>query len=123
MTPQEFGLLLLSVMSGVAGQFFLKTGALKLGRVTAGNAIALILNIPSTPELLIGLMFYGMGAISYILLLTRVKLSIVGPSVALSYIFSVLLGYFIFKESLPFERLIGLGLISAGVLMVVWQWK
>jgi multidrug transporter EmrE-like cation transporter len=123
LTPQEFGLLLLSVMTGVAGQFFLKTGALKLGKATAANAFSLVLKIATTPELLIGLTCYGMGAIAYILLLTRVKLSIVGPSVALSYVFSVLLGYFVFKESIPVERLIGLGMISGGVLMVVWQWK
>jgi len=69
----------------------------------------------------IGLTFYAMGAIAYILLLTRVKLSIVGPSIALSYVFSVLLGYFIFKEAIPFERLLGLGLIVCGVVLVLWQ--
>jgi drug/metabolite transporter (DMT)-like permease len=118
---QEFGLLLMSIVTGVIGQFFLKTGALKLGKVNAGNAISHIISIATTPELVAGLTFYAMGAIAYILLLTRVKLSIVGPSIALSYVFSVLLGYFIFKETIPFERLLGLGFIVCGVILVVWQ--
>jgi drug/metabolite transporter (DMT)-like permease len=118
---QEFGLLLMSIVTGVIGQFFLKTGALKLGKVNTGNAVGHILSIATTPELMIGLTFYAMGAIAYILLLTRVKLSIVGPSIALSYVFSVLLGYFIFKETIPFERLLGLGFIVCGVVLVVWQ--
>lgn len=121
MTLQELGLLFLSIVTGVTGQFFLKTGALKLGKVNAGNAIAHVFSIATTPELVVGLMFYALGAIAYILLLTRVKLSVVGPSIALSYVFSVLLGYFLFKESIPFERILGLGFIVCGVILVVWQ--
>ena len=33
----------------------------------------------TTPELLIGLVCYGLGAVAYIMLLTRVKLSVAGP--------------------------------------------
>lgn len=122
-TPAELALLLSSIALGVAGQFFLKSGALKLGRVEASNAISHVLSIITVPDLLIGLACYGLGAVVYILVLTRVKLSVVGPTVALSYVFSVLLGYFVFKETIPGLRLVGLGLIVAGVILVVWQPK
>ena len=121
MNPQEFCLLLMSVLASVAGQFFLKSGALKLGRVNVANAVNHILSIITTPELLIGLTFYGMGALAYILLLTRVNLSVAGPSASLVYVFSVILGYFIFREPIPLIRLIGLSLIISGVILVVWQ--
>ncbi|MBV6623522.1 MAG: EamA family transporter [Rivularia sp. (in: Bacteria)] len=121
MTPQEFSLLLMSVISSVAGQFFLKAGALKLGKVNAGNAISHIFNMIVTPEVVIGLACYGLGAIAYILLLTRVSLSVAGPSVSLVYVFSTLLGYFIFRETIPATRLVGLSFIIAGVVLVVWQ--
>ncbi len=121
MTLQELVLLLMSVVAGVTGQFFLKTGALRLGRVDTDNIVAKVISIATTPELLIGLVCYGMGAIAYILLLTRVKLSIVGPSVALSYVFSVMLGYFIFNEAVPITRIIGLVFIFSGVVLVVWK--
>ena len=121
MSVQEFCLLLMSVLASVAGQFFLKAGALKLGRVNIDNAVNHILNIITTPELLIGLTFYGIGALAYILLLTRVKLTVAGPSASLVYVFSVILGYFIFREPIPFTRLIGLSLIVSGVILVVWQ--
>lgn len=121
MTIQEFGLLLISILTGLTGQFFLKTGALKLGKVNADNALNLILNIATTPELLFGLSCYAMGAIAYILVLTRVKLSVAGPSIALSYVFSVLMGYFFFREYIPPTRLVGLGLIVGGVVLVAWQ--
>ncbi|MFN6565915.1 EamA family transporter [Dendronalium sp. ChiSLP03b] len=121
MSPQEFLLLIMSVLASVGGQFFLKVGALKLGRVHAGNAVSHILSIITTHELVIGLTCYALGAVAYILLLTRVNLSVAGPSVSLVYVFSVLLGYFIFRETISLIRLVGLSLIVSGVILVVWQ--
>jgi drug/metabolite transporter (DMT)-like permease len=121
LTPQEFSLLLISILASVGGQVFLKAGALKLGRANIGNTISHILSIMTTPELVIGLTCYGLGSLAYILLLTRVKLSIAGPSVSLVYVFSVLLGYFLFRETIPLTRLVGLSLIVGGVILVVWQ--
>lgn len=121
MTLQEFSLLLMSILASVAGQFFLKAGALKLGKVNADNALSHVVSILLTPELLAGLTCYAFGAIAYILLLTRVKLSIAAPSVALSYVFAVMLGYFLFRETIPVSRVVGLGLIVSGVVLVAWQ--
>ncbi|AFY33337.1 EamA family transporter [Calothrix sp. PCC 7507] len=121
MTPQEFSLLLISVLISVAGQFFLKMGAIKLGRVHAGNAISHIFSMMTIPELLIGLTCYALGAVAYILLLTRVNLSVAAPAVSIGYIFSVLLGYWILQESISLVRLLGLSLIVTGVILVVWR--
>jgi len=121
MTPQEFVLLLVSVLISTAGQFCLKIGANKLGRVNIGNAINHIANIITTPELLIGLTCYAIGAVVYILLLTRVNLSVAGPSISVGYIFSVLLGYWILKEPISLMRLFGLSFIVVGVILVVWR--
>lgn len=121
MTIQEFGLLIVSILASIAGQFFLKSGALKLGKVDSSNFLSHIFAIITIPELLIGLACYGMGALAYILLLTRVKLSVAGPSVALVYVFSVLMGYFLFHETIPATRVFGLGFIVTGVVLVLWQ--
>jgi drug/metabolite transporter (DMT)-like permease len=121
MTPQEFILLLMSVIASVVGQFFLKIGALKLGRVNAENVVINILSILTTSELVIGLTCYALGALAYIMLLTRVNLSVAGPSVSLVYVFSILIGYFIFKEPIPLTRIVGLGFIVCGVILVIWQ--
>lgn len=118
MTPQEFGLLLISVVASTFGQFFLKLGALQLGKVNSENALSHVLSIATTPPLLVGLMAYGVGAIAYILLLTRVKLSVAAPSASLIYLTSVLIGYFVFNESITATRLVGLGLIMGGVVLV-----
>lgn len=105
-------------MASSLGQFFLKLGALQLGAVTADNAISHVLNIARTPPLIAGLTAYGLGAVSYILLLTRVKLSVAAPSASLIYFSSVLIGYFVFKEPITSTRMVGLGLIVCGVVLV-----
>jgi len=99
----------------------LKLGALKLGKVNAGNALSHVLGILLTPELVFGLFLYALSAVLYILLLTRINLSIMGPAVSIGYVFSVLLGYFFFKESIPISRFVGLGFIACGVVLVLWK--
>jgi drug/metabolite transporter (DMT)-like permease len=121
MEPIELGILLMSVLSSSLGQLFLKLGAVKMGAVVADKAIGQILSILTIPELIVGLGCYGVGAVFYILLLTRVDLSVAGPSASLVYVFSIVLGATIFHEILTIQRLIGLGLIVAGVVLVASQ--
>lgn len=121
MTFREFLLLLLTVTTAASGQFLLKMGALKLGRVTTENVFNHLLSIVRIPQLMIGLALYGFSAMLFILLLTRVPLSVLGPSVAFGYVISVMLGYWVFKEPVPVERLVGLSLIVCGVILVIWK--
>jgi drug/metabolite transporter (DMT)-like permease len=117
----EFGLFLIAVLTSVAGQFLLKAGALQLGKVNATNLLGHIFSVFTTPQLLVGLFCYGLGAIAYILVLTRVNLSIAAPAASLSYVFSIFMGYFFFREAIPLSRAAGLGLIISGVLLVIWK--
>ena len=119
MTLSEFLLFLAAILVSSGGQAFLKLGALKLGPVEAGNAIEKVISILKTPELLVGLLFYGVSAVLFILVLTRVKLSVAAPAVSITYIISVLIGYFFFQESITMRHLIGFALIICGVVLVV----
>jgi drug/metabolite transporter (DMT)-like permease len=115
----EILLFLTATLLSSGGQGLLKLGALKLGQVTGGNFGSLILKIAVTPELVLGLLLYGLSAVFFILVLTRVKLSVAGPAISITYVFSVLMGYFLFKESITIRHLIGLGIIVCGVILVV----
>lgn len=121
MSLQELCLFLVTILTSTTGQVFLKVGALQLGRVTSSNAVSHILGILTNLQILVGLALYGLSAVLYILILTRVNLSVAGPAVAIGYIFSVAIGYFVFREALPVHRVAGLGLIVAGVILVVWK--
>lgn len=112
---------MLSVVTAACGQFLLKLGALRLNEIEAADLPARLWAAITVPELIGGLVAYGFSAIAYILLLTRVKLSVAAPSTALTYIFSVLIGLFVFKEPISSLRLLGLAFIACGVVLVVSQ--
>ncbi|MBF2025526.1 MAG: EamA family transporter [Oscillatoriales cyanobacterium C42_A2020_001] len=119
MTLQELLLFLTAIAFSSGGQLLLKLGAIKLGAVNSGNVGNTVLRILFTPELLLGLVLYAVSAILFILVLTRVKLSVAGPAVSVSYIFAVLFGYFVLKEPINVRQLFGLAFIVCGVLLVV----
>jgi drug/metabolite transporter (DMT)-like permease len=53
--------------------------------------------------------------------LTRVPLSILGPSVALQYVFAILMGKYLFHDPIPGYRWFGLGFLACGVILVIWK--
>ena len=118
MTLQAFGLLLVSILLNGAVQFFMKVAGTKLGKVEFSHLLEYGWILIKTPELLAGIAFSALSAIAYFLALTRLDLSVAGPASALIYIFSVVIGHFVFKESVSFNHLVGLGLIVCGVVLV-----
>lgn len=106
-------------MMAAGGQLLLKLGALKIESVVAPTLVGRIVGAILIPELIAGLAFYGIGAIAYILLLSRVKLSVAAPGSASIYILSVFIGIFVFKEPVSLLRMFGIFLIACGVVLVV----
>jgi drug/metabolite transporter (DMT)-like permease len=118
MSFASFCLLIASVLASVGGQFFLKMGANQLGKVNASNVIGTIVSMVSIWQILVGLTFYGLGVVTYILLLNKVNISVASPALATSYIFAVLLGRFYFGDQISISQYIGIGLIFSGVIFL-----
>ena len=116
-------MLIITILTGSVGQFFLKKGATKLGEVSGSNFnfVSHVLGIVMVPELLVGLACYAGGAVLYILILTRVPLSVLAPSVALQYVIAMIVGQYFFGEIIPNYRWFGLGMIICGVMLVIWK--
>ncbi len=114
----SFCLLLASVAASVGGQFFLKMGANQLGKVGAENIMATLITMVTTWQIIVGLTFYGLGVITYILLLNRVNISIASPALATSYVFAVILGRFYFGDQISTAQYVGIGLIFSGVILL-----
>jgi drug/metabolite transporter (DMT)-like permease len=121
METKEFFVLIMSVLTSVAGQFFLKLGSIKIGRLSLSDGLSKVFEVGTIPEIWLGLIFYALGAFLYIILLTRVNLSVLSPSASLVYVFSALIGCFLFKEVMPWTRLVGLSFIVCGVILVVYK--
>ena len=78
-----------------------------------------VLNILFIPQIMAGIAAYAIGLFAYIFALSRMPISIVSPSIAMSYVFAVLMGRFIFGEVVPVTRYIGMAMIVCGVIFIM----
>lgn len=116
---QYLWLILLSVVSGVAGQTFLKLGVSQPGAAdAAGGLLSLVTLIVRSPLVLLGLALYGVGAVAWIAVLARLDLSFAYPFLALNFVLVTLSSRFLLNESVPGMRWIGILVICGGIILV-----
>ena len=118
----NLSLLFAATASSVIGQFFLKTGAEKFGKVEItgiNNLIVTVFNILLIPQVMAGITAYAIGLFAYIFALSRMPISVVSPSIAMSYVFAVLMGKFMFGEIVPITRYLGMAMIVCGVIFIM----
>lgn len=118
MSFAAFCLLVASIAASVGGQFFLKMGANQLGKVNASNVVETILSMATNWPILVGLVFYALGVVTFILLLNKVDISVASPALATSYIFSVLIGRFYYNDQISNLQYVGIALIFSGVILL-----
>ena len=68
--------------------------------------------------MILGLVLYGTGTLLWIKCLTRLELSLAYLVSALQYVFVFVAAKLLFAESLSATRLIGLGVILVGIVIV-----
>jgi drug/metabolite transporter (DMT)-like permease len=112
-------LILLSVASGVAGQTAIKLGVSHPGAADAADGLlSLVVMITRSPLVLLGLVLYGIGALAWIAVLSRLDLSLAYPFLALNFVLVTLSGRFLLGETVPAMRWAGILVICAGILLV-----
>lgn len=116
---QYWWLILLSILAGVAGQTVIKMGVSQPGASEAATGLLPLLNvIIRSPLVILGLLLYGIGALSWIAVLSRVDLSTAYPFLALNFILVTFSAQFILGESVPGLRWLGVLVICIGILLV-----
>ncbi len=113
-------LIFISILTGVAGQTVLKLGVSTpqaAERAISGpfDVIVLILH---SPLVLLGLLLYGVGALAWIMVLSRLDLSYAYPFLALNFVLVTLSSRLILGEPIPTIRWLGIGFICVGILIV-----
>jgi len=87
---------------------------LKAGSVGAENTIDQFMRLPT----LVGLGFYAISAVLYVIALRRIPVSLAFPSVSISYAVIALLGYLLWSEPLGWAQVAGIALICTGVVLL-----
>ncbi|MBO7394057.1 MAG: transporter [Abditibacteriota bacterium] len=108
-------LLAVSLLLASFGQIFLKMGL--AGGEISGSAglVKAFLN----PYVLLGFAIYACSTLTWMLLISRVKLSVAYPMISISYVIVMILSALILKEDVNWlYGLAGLVFIAAGVTFV-----
>ena len=120
MTPVAFALVLTGVMLNAAAQLLIKAGADTAGHFTftAGHIVRAGLHFAMQWQILAGLACYAVSVVVWILALTRVQVSIAYPMLSLGYVVTAFAAWGLFGESLSAQKLLGIGIIIAGVVLL-----
>lgn len=119
MSFKDFLLILLNVVFTVSGQLLLKQGMLQVGRISSMSNPASVLSRTFTNLYVLGgLGVYAFTSMIWLVVLSRVKLSIAYPMVSLGYVLSIVAAWLFFKEHVPTTRLVGGIVICVGVYLV-----
>lgn len=99
--------LIMTVMGAFAALFLKKASNFK-------NLKSLICNI----NFYIGGILYFVSALINIYVLRFLDYSIVLPLTSITYIWTMIISYFVFKEKITSKKIIGIGLVLLGVIFI-----
>lgn len=118
---KSFALLFLSVSIAVGGQFFLKVGMDHVGRIGASSLahpMQTISSVVRVYQVWVGLFLYATSALVWLVVLSRVDLSLAYPMVGISYVLVLIISSLLLKEHVVTLRWIGALVICFGVYLI-----
>ena len=112
---------LVSIVLLVSGQTLLKVGLNDIGGVSLfdGNPLGSLLGLFRTPWIIVGFVCYGIAAILWLDVLSKLDFSLAFPLVSLTYVFSLVIGRFVFDETVGPSRIVGVVLILSGLFFII----
>lgn len=122
LTLSSFALLIFSITLGSFGQIFLKMGLAGQQIPITSSPVETITNIIIfiiRPYVLAGLALYVVSTFTWLLLISRVRLSVAYPMISISYVMVMLLSVLILREAVVWPyALAGLVCIGTGVSFI-----
>lgn len=113
-------LLVISIGLAVGGQLAMKAGMKKVGEITKTDFKHpgdLLVRVLKSSWAVIGVLLYAISALFWLVVLSRINLSVAYPMVAVGYVVVVFYSWLVFKEPVKWISWVGLALIVAGVIL------
>lgn len=115
----SFVLVVIGVLLNATAQLLIKAGTTALKTlVSPDGPLATLLRIGFQPFILGGLLCYVVSVGIWIVVLSRVPVSVAYPMLSIGYVVNAFIAYFLFGESLTVWKLAGIGIIIVGVVLV-----
>ena len=120
----SLALLIVSVSFAIGGQLTLKAAMDRVGRIGRTSDFGeTLMKAAKEPLLWLGLVLFGVSAMFWLVVLSRVRLSVAYPLVGISYIIIVLLARFRLDEHVPALRWIGVSVIALGIAIIGFSFR
>jgi drug/metabolite transporter (DMT)-like permease len=116
----DFSFLLCGVLLNAFAQLWLKAATRVSGPLLADDAglANRALQLVAVPSLWYALTAYGLSVVVWIVGLSRVPVSQAYPMLSLGYVLNIGLAWWLFGEVPNAQRVVGIGVIVAGVVLV-----
>ena len=97
----------------------MKQGMRKFGEVTFDNNILItIAKMFLLPNVIMGLAFYGISTVFWLVALSKIELSVAYPMLSIGYILLMILSYFLLNEAITIQKVIGTLLVVVGITLI-----
>lgn len=115
--------LILNLLISVGAQFLLKSGMADLGSFEmSGDLNSYMLSMINW-KIVGGLIFYASGIIFWLLCLSKLDLSFAYPAATFQYVLIFIGSWYIFQEQIGIERILGMLIISVGVIVISLDYR
>ncbi len=113
-------LIVVGVLLNAVAQLALKASVRDLGAIALDltGSLPVAMRLAGEPWLWVGLGCYGVSVVVWILALSRVDVSIAYPMLSLGYVVNAFAAWALFGEVLSLSRIIGIGIIILGVVVL-----
>ena len=114
----NFFLLLLNVAFVVSGQTLIKQGVNKIGNFATMPYVTFFTKAFTSPAVLSGIFLYVVSTFLWLMILSRVNLSIAYPALSMGYLVIIFISWVFLKETISIYQIIGVLLIIGGLYLI-----
>ncbi|MFA5113158.1 MAG: EamA family transporter [Candidatus Margulisiibacteriota bacterium] len=111
-------IMIVSITLAIAGQLLMKRGMIAFGTFPVSQLLVKLVPIFLNPWVFAGLACFGLSSVFWLVVLSRMPLSLVYPMVSFGYVLVALLSVFFFKEHVSLIRWTGIVVIILGVFLI-----
>lgn len=111
-------ILSISILLAVVGQLLMKKGMMLFGAFPVRELLSHIIPMFLNPFVFFGFACFGASSIFWLVVLSRLELSLVYPMVSVAYVLVALASLVFFKENITLVRWAGIAVIILGVILI-----
>jgi multidrug transporter EmrE-like cation transporter len=111
-------ILAVSICLAVFGQLLMKHGMNQFGAFAVTELHLKLIPMFGNPWVFSGLCAFGLSSVFWLVILSRMELSLVYPMVSVAYVLVALASLILFKENVTLLRWVGIGIICLGVVLI-----